>query len=182
MKYLIWQSNDNDKDRLLNVLLSNHSFAEIFEGDNLLYPVGDIIKIRQKKYRIMKFEKMEKMVKADVGVENCMMINHMYENDDYGEIILDSKEPFAKKILEFFTYKDSLDILELAEDPISVNDISTKSGYPKATIYRRIPDLLDISMLIAVGREKDQKNHGKVSSWLYEKVILCSRHQMRSCN
>ena len=103
-----------------------------------------------------------------------MMINHMDENDDYGEIILDSKEPFAKKILEFFTYKDSLDILELAEDPISVSDISAKSGHPKPAIYRRIPDLLDVSMLIAVGREKDRKNHGKVSSWLYEKSFYAA--------
>ena len=75
-----------------------------------------------------------------------MMINHMDENNDYGEIISDSKEPFARKILEFFTYKDSLDILELAEDPISVNDISAKSGHSKATIYRRVPDLLDVSI------------------------------------
>ncbi|WP_316504864.1 hypothetical protein [Nitrosopumilus sp.] len=103
-----------------------------------------------------------------------MMVNHMDDYDDYGEIILDSKEPFAKKILEFFTYKDSLDIFELAEDPISVNDISARSGHTKATIYRRIPDLLDTSMLIAVGREKDQKNHGKISSWLYEKSFYAA--------
>ena len=103
-----------------------------------------------------------------------MMINHMDDNNDYGEIILDSKEPFAKKILEFFTYKDSLDILELAEDPISVNDISARSGHPKVAIYRRIHDLLDVSMLIAVGREKDRKNHGKVSSWLYEKSFYAA--------
>ena len=98
-----------------------------------------------------------------------MMVNHMNDNDDYGEILLDSKEPFAKKILEFFTYKDSLEILELADKPISVNDISARSGYSKISIYRRIPGLLDTSLLIAVGRKKDQKNHGKVSSRLYEK-------------
>ena len=102
------------------------------------------------------------------------MVNHMNDNDDYGEIMLDSKEPFAKKILEFFTHKDSLKILELAEDPISVNKISIRSGYPRAAIYRRIPDLLDTCMLIAVGREKDQKNHGKVSSWLYEKSFYAA--------
>ena len=102
----------------------------------------------------------------------------MDNNDDYGEIILDSQEPFAKKILEFFTYKDSLDILELAEDPISVNDINARSGYPKVTIYRRMPDLLDVSMLIAVGREMDRKNKFMV----VRKVILCSRCKMWYCN
>ncbi len=98
-----------------------------------------------------------------------MMINHMDSRDVFGKIILDSAEPFAKKLLECFTCNDSLDILELTEEPISVNDISTRSGYPKATIYRRIPDLVNTSMLIAVGREKDYKNHGRVSSRLYEK-------------
>ena len=67
MKYLIWQSdNDDDQNKLLKVLLSNRSFAEIFEGDNPLYPIGDIIKIHQKKYRITKFEKVENMVEVDV--------------------------------------------------------------------------------------------------------------------
>ena len=103
-----------------------------------------------------------------------MMVNHMDDNDDYGEILLDTKEPFAKKILEFFTYKDSLEILQLTEDPISVNDISARSGYSKMSIYRRIPDLLDTSMLIAVGREKDPKNHGRVSSRLYEKSFYAA--------
>ena len=103
-----------------------------------------------------------------------MMVNHMDDNDDYGEIMLDSKEPFAKKILEFFTYKETLNILELTDNPISVNDISTRSGYSKISIYRRIPDLLDTSMLIAVGREKDQKNHGRISSWLYEKSFYAA--------
>ena len=66
----------------------------------------------------------------------------MNDNDDYGEIMLDSKEQFAKKILEFFTYKDSLEILELADEPISVNDISARYGYSKISIYRRIPGYL----------------------------------------
>ena len=65
MKYLIWR-NDHDQDDLLNVLLSNRSFAEIFEGDNPLYPVGETIKMHQKKYMITKFEKFEDMV--EVGV------------------------------------------------------------------------------------------------------------------
>ena len=67
MKYLIWQSNDRerDKDKLLNVLLTNHSFAEIFEGDNPLYPVGEIIYMHNKKYRITKFQKAEDMIEVD---------------------------------------------------------------------------------------------------------------------
>ena len=65
MKYLIWQ-NDNDNGNLLNVLLTNHSFAEIFEGDNPMFPVGQIIKMHQTKYRITKFEKMEDMIEVCV--------------------------------------------------------------------------------------------------------------------
>jgi len=65
MKYLIWQ-NILNKDKLLNVLLTNRSFAEIFEGENPLYPVGQIIKIHHKKYKITRFEKADDMV--DVGV------------------------------------------------------------------------------------------------------------------
>jgi len=111
-----------------------------------------------------------------------MMVNHMSNEEDCGKIILDSDEPIAKKILEFFTHKDSLDILELAEEPISVKDISARSRCPKNTIYRRIPDLVDASMLIAVGREKDQKNHDRLSSWLYEKSFhaVCVRFDSRT--
>ena len=57
MKYLIWQNNDKDKNKLLNILLTNRSFAEIFEGDNPLYPVGETIKMNHKRYRITRFEK-----------------------------------------------------------------------------------------------------------------------------
>jgi hypothetical protein len=61
MKYLIWQNNDHKKDKgdLLNVLLTNCSFAEVFEVDNSLYPVGGTIKINHKRYRITTFEKMD---------------------------------------------------------------------------------------------------------------------------
>ena len=61
MKYLIWQNNNdqNNKGNLLNVLLTNRSFAEIFEGDNPIHPLGGIIKIHQKKYKITKFEKID---------------------------------------------------------------------------------------------------------------------------
>ena len=73
MKYLIWQSgNDDDdddddaEDTFLKILSSNRSFAEVFEGDNPLHPVGDIIMMHQRRYKITKFEKMENM--ARVGV------------------------------------------------------------------------------------------------------------------
>ena len=61
MKYLIWQNNNDvhNKDNLLNVLLTNHSFAEIFEGDNPIHPVGGIIKMNHKRYRITRFEKID---------------------------------------------------------------------------------------------------------------------------
>jgi len=65
MKYLIWH-NTQYKGKLLNVLLTNRSFAEIFEGDNPLYPVDQITKIHHKKYKITRFEKADNMV--DVGV------------------------------------------------------------------------------------------------------------------
>ncbi|MDH3279287.1 MAG: hypothetical protein OEL84_09600 [Nitrosopumilus sp.] len=61
MKYLIWYNNnrEKDKDKLLNVLLTNRSFVEIFEGDNPIHPVGGIIKMNHKRYRITRFEKID---------------------------------------------------------------------------------------------------------------------------
>ena len=60
MKYLIWYNNNREKnkDKLLNVLLTNRSFAEVFEGDNPLHPVGDTVKMNHKRYRITRFEKI----------------------------------------------------------------------------------------------------------------------------
>ena len=66
MKYLIWQNNDKDKNKFLNVLLTNRSFAEIFEGDNPIHPLGEIIKMHHKRYRITRFEKAEDMVEVEV--------------------------------------------------------------------------------------------------------------------
>jgi len=61
MKYLIWYNNnrEKDKDKLLNVLLTNRSFAEMFEGDNPIHPVSGIIKMNHKRYRITRFEKID---------------------------------------------------------------------------------------------------------------------------
>ncbi|MDH5417432.1 MAG: hypothetical protein OEW86_05500 [Nitrosopumilus sp.] len=60
MKYLIWNGNDREKekDKLLSVLLTNRSFAKIFEGDNPLHPVGGMIRINHKRYKITRFEKI----------------------------------------------------------------------------------------------------------------------------
>ena len=75
MKYLIWQNdNDYNKNDLLNVLLTNHSFAEIFEGDNPLYPVGATIKMDHKRYRITRFEKIDDDV-IEVEVVPVQVVN-----------------------------------------------------------------------------------------------------------
>ncbi len=61
MKYLIWKNNGykKNKDDLLNVLLTNSSFADVFEGENPLHPVGGMIRINHKRYKITRFEKMD---------------------------------------------------------------------------------------------------------------------------
>ncbi len=71
MKYLIWQDNDDkddDNHKILNVLFTNHSFAEIFEGENPLHPVGEIIKMHHKRYKIIQFQKMEEMIEVKVDL------------------------------------------------------------------------------------------------------------------
>ena len=69
MKYLIWQDKDDvDNNKILNILFTNHSFAEIFEGENPLFPVGEIIKMYQKKYKITQFQKMENMIEVKVDL------------------------------------------------------------------------------------------------------------------
>lgn len=98
-----------------------------------------------------------------------MMINHMDDSDDYGEILLDSTEPFAKKIIECITFRESLEILGLAEKSITVNEICSKTEYSRATIYRRISDMLDAYLLIAVRREQSGEYFGKVGARIYEK-------------
>ena len=71
MKYLIWQDNENNdvgNHKILSILFTNHSFAEIFEGENPLYPVGEIIKMHRKRYRITRFQKMEDMIEVKVDL------------------------------------------------------------------------------------------------------------------
>ena len=95
------------------------------------------------------------------------MVNRMDDNDDYGEIILDNTEPYAKKILDCFTHKETLKILELAHNPSTICDICERSSYPKATLYRRISDLLDCCLLFAV--KKENAKCKKYGSWMYAK-------------
>ena len=49
-----------------------------------------------------------------------MMVNRMDDNDDYGVIMLDNTEPYAKKILDLFSHKETLDILDLTENPSTI--------------------------------------------------------------
>ena len=94
-----------------------------------------------------------------------MMANRMDDNDDYGVITLDNTEPYAKKILEHFTHKETLKILEMTQNPCTICDICTETAYPKTTIYRRISDLLDCCLLFAVKKENTAcKTYG---SWMY---------------
>ena len=93
----------------------------------------------------------------------------MYNNDDYVEILLDSAEPFAKKIIECITFKESLEIFGFAEKPTTINEICAKTEHSRATIYRRISKILDTCLLIAVGREQNKENFGNVGAWIYEK-------------
>jgi len=95
------------------------------------------------------------------------MINHLNYDSDYGEIILDSAEPFAKKILEHFTSKATLEILELTQNPRTICEICARSSYSKATLYRRISNLLDCCLLFAV--KKENNNCQKYGSWMYAK-------------
>ena len=112
-----------------------------------------------------------------------MMVNHMDDNDDYGVITLDNTEPYAKKILEYFTHKETLKILELTQKPRTIWDICTKTTYPKTTIYRRISDLLDCCLLFAI--RKENSNCRKYGSWMYVKsfyAISVRCGQMCNCN
>ena len=112
-----------------------------------------------------------------------MMVNHMDDNEDYGVITLDNTEPYAKKILEHFTQKETLEILELTQNPSTICDICARSSYSKATLYRRISDLLDCCLLFAV--KKENNNCRKYGSWMYVKsfyAVSVRCGQMCNCN
>ncbi|WP_316505596.1 hypothetical protein [Nitrosopumilus sp.] len=96
-----------------------------------------------------------------------MMVNHLDDNSDYGEITLDSVEPFAQKIIEHFAHKETLEILELTQTPNTICDICTRLSYSKATLYRRVSDLLDTCLLFAI--KKQNTSCKKYGSWMYVK-------------
>ena len=96
-----------------------------------------------------------------------MMVNHMDDNDDYGVITLDNTEPYAKKILDLLSHKETLDILDLTENPSTICDICTRSRYSRATIYRRVSELLDVCLLFTI--RKQNKHFGRYCSWMYIK-------------
>ena len=111
------------------------------------------------------------------------MVNHMDDHEDYGVITLDNTEPYAKKILEYFTHKETLKILELTENPCTICDICAETTYPKTTIYRRISDLLDVCLLFAA--KKENTNCKKYGYWMYVKsfyAVSVRCGQMCNCN
>ena len=113
-----------------------------------------------------------------------MMVNHMDDGDDYGIITLDNAEPYTKKILDLFSHKETLDILDLIENPSTICDICIKSNYSRATIYRRISELLDVCLLST--KRKQDKSFGGCGPWIYAKsvysVSITSGRMSCSCN
>ena len=111
-----------------------------------------------------------------------MMINHIEADDDYGIITLDNTEPYAKKVLDLLSHKETLDILDLTENPSTICDICAKSKYSRATIYRRISELLDVCLLFTI--RKQDKNFGRYGSWMYIKSVysVSIRSGRMSCN
>jgi predicted transcriptional regulator len=61
------------------------------------------------------------------------------------------------------------DILDLIENPSTIHDICAKSKYSRATIYRRISELLDACLLFTI--RKQDKNFGRCGPWIYVKLV-----------
>ena len=74
-----------------------------------------------------------------------MIVNRSDIDGNYVVALLTAKND-PKNTSRILCHKDSLHILKLAEDPISVNDIIIRFGYSRTTIYRRILNLLDTSI------------------------------------
>ena len=51
---------------VLGVLPTNLAFAESFDGENPIYPVGGIMHINQKRYRIIEFRHIAGAIEVDV--------------------------------------------------------------------------------------------------------------------
>ncbi len=94
-----------------------------------------------------------------------MMRSHLGNGDDFGEIILDSQESITRKILEYLNNQEIYEILKITENPCTPLEIWEKSSYSKATIYRRISDLVELGLLSTVKREEDKL--GKYGAWQY---------------
>ena len=112
-----------------------------------------------------------------------MMVNHLGDNDEYGEIILDSKESFAKKIFDLLTHQEILEILELTHNPITIQDICARTNYSRTKVYKRISQLLDSCLVFAV--RKENTNFRKYGAWMYVKsfyVVSVRCGQMCKCN
>ena len=54
------------ESRLLGVLSTNRSFAERFDGENPIFPIGGKISINQKVYEIIDFQKLLDTVNVKV--------------------------------------------------------------------------------------------------------------------
>ena len=108
----------------------------------------------------------------------------MDDNNDYGIITLDNTERYAKKILDLLSHKETLDILDLTENPSTVCNICTKSRYSCMTRYRRISELLDVCLLFTI--RKQDKYFERCGPWMYIKsvysVSIKSGKMSYSCN
>lgn len=51
---------------VLDVLSTNTAFAESFDGENPIYPVGGIISIDNNRYRIIEFRHLAGVIEVDV--------------------------------------------------------------------------------------------------------------------
>lgn len=61
MKYKIYHGSD-----VLSVLPTNRSFAEAFDGENPIRPVGGMVYVNHKAYRIADFQKSSDVVNVKV--------------------------------------------------------------------------------------------------------------------
>ena len=101
-----------------------------------------------------------------------MMANLMDDDDDGSDcqkITLDLTEPHAKKILENLTDSRMLEILELVQNPSTICNICARSSLSrsKATLYKRMSELLDCGLLFAV--KKENIGGEEYGSWAYAK-------------
>ena len=51
---------------VLDVLSTNTAFAEIFDGENPIYPIGGLMSIDNNRYRIIEFRHRAGIIEVDV--------------------------------------------------------------------------------------------------------------------